>query len=139
MRSRDQQRGRHKNSDQELVAKGPVPHKAKGYDIVVNFKERLAGKKTQKPADPLKLYETLDRAHDKGPLRPVALAPIWDTNRAPLDRACRLHTVTLAGLHPRARTIMDENLDLNPPWTLEGYTSDRLMAALLHDLLAMGA
>ena len=30
---------------------------------MVDFKKRLGSKKTEKPTDPLKLYETLDRAH----------------------------------------------------------------------------
>jgi hypothetical protein len=38
---------------------------------MVNFRNRLAGKKAEKPTDPVKLYDTLDRAHDKGPLRPA--------------------------------------------------------------------
>jgi hypothetical protein len=71
--------------------------------------------------------------------RDAVLAPIWDTNRAPLERACRLQAVTLAGLQARAKTIVGENLDLDPAVdALEGYTSDRLIAALLRDLLAMG-
>jgi len=50
---------------------------------VVNFKDRLAGKKAAKPTDPVKLYETLDRAHDKGPLRPAQLAVLseWHSER----------------------------------------------------------
>ena len=41
---------------------------------MVDFKKRLAGKTAEKPTDPLKLYEILDRAHDKGPLRPAQMA-----------------------------------------------------------------
>ena len=37
---------------------------------MVNFKKRLGGKADIKPVDPIQLYEKLDRAHDKGPLRP---------------------------------------------------------------------
>jgi hypothetical protein len=50
---------------------------------VVNFKDRLAGKKAEKPTDPVKLYETLDRAVDKGPLRPAQLAVLkeWFSER----------------------------------------------------------
>ena len=40
---------------------------------MVDFKKRLAGKQAEKPTDPVNLYETLDRAHDKGPLRPAQL------------------------------------------------------------------
>ncbi|HXO32475.1 MAG TPA: hypothetical protein VN901_09010 [Candidatus Acidoferrales bacterium] len=36
---------------------------------MVDFKKRLAGKKAEKPVDPVKLYDTLDRAHDKGHCR----------------------------------------------------------------------
>ena len=32
---------------------------------MVDFKKRLAGKRAEKPVDPVKLYDTLDRAHDK--------------------------------------------------------------------------
>jgi len=41
---------------------------------VVHFNKRLVGKKVEKPTDPAELYEALDRAHDKGPLRPEQLA-----------------------------------------------------------------
>ena len=49
---------------------------------MVDFKKRLAGKKAEKPVDPIKLYDTLDRAHDKGPLRPAQLSVLksWFTN-----------------------------------------------------------
>ena len=33
---------------------------------MVDFKKHLAGKKVQKPVDPIALYDTLDRAHDIG-------------------------------------------------------------------------
>lgn len=36
---------------------------------MVDFSKRLSGKKVEALIDPVKLYETLDRAHDKGPLR----------------------------------------------------------------------
>jgi replicative superfamily II helicase len=71
---------------------------------VVNFKERLAGKKAEKPTDPVKLYETLDRAHDKGPLRPAQLAVLteWFSKRqTSRDVIVKLHTgqgKTLIGL-----------------------------------------
>lgn len=32
---------------------------------MVDFRKRLAGKKAERPIDPIKLYDTLDRAHDK--------------------------------------------------------------------------
>jgi len=71
---------------------------------VVNFKNRLAGKKAEKPTDPLKLYETLDRASDKGPLRPAQLAVLgewFDSHQSTKDVIVKLHTgqgKTLIGL-----------------------------------------
>ena len=39
---------------------------------MVDFKKQLGGKKSfAKPTDPIQIYETLDRASDKGPLRPA--------------------------------------------------------------------
>ena len=71
---------------------------------VVDFKKRLAGKKVDKPVDPVKLYDTLDRAHDKGPLRPAQSAVLedWFTDhRSTRDVIVKLHTgqgKTLIGL-----------------------------------------
>jgi replicative superfamily II helicase len=71
---------------------------------VVNFKDRLEGKKAAKPTDPVQLYETLDRAHDKGPLRPAQLAVLseWHSERQDSrDVIVKLHTgqgKTLIGL-----------------------------------------
>lgn len=71
---------------------------------MVDFKKRLAGKKAEKPVDPVKLYDTLDRAHDKGPLRPAQLAVLtewFDHRRATRDIIIKLHTgqgKTLIGL-----------------------------------------
>jgi replicative superfamily II helicase len=71
---------------------------------VVDFKKRLAGKKVQKPIDPIALYETLDRAHDKGPLRPAQVAVLkdWFTHHeSTRDVIVKLHTgqgKTLIGL-----------------------------------------
>lgn len=71
---------------------------------MVNFKNRLAGRKAEKPIDPVKLYETLDRAHDKGPLRPAQLAALaeWFSNhQSTRDVIVKLHTgqgKTLIGL-----------------------------------------
>ena len=45
---------------------------------MVNFKKKLAGKTIKKPIDPIELYETLDRAHDKGPLRPAQIAVLTE-------------------------------------------------------------
>ena len=71
---------------------------------MVNFKKRLAGRKKKKPVDPVKLYNTLDRAHDKGPLRPAQLAVLtewFDHHQASRDVIVKLHTgqgKTLVGL-----------------------------------------
>jgi replicative superfamily II helicase len=71
---------------------------------MVDFKKRLAGKKTEKPIDPVKLYETLDRAHDKGPLRPAQLSVLanwFEDHQKAKDIIVKLHTgqgKTLIGL-----------------------------------------
>ncbi|CAJ7948801.1 Superfamily II helicase [Burkholderia pseudomallei] len=71
---------------------------------MVDFKKRLTGKKAERPTDPVKLYDTLDRAHDKGPLRPAQLAVLqsWFGNhRSDQDVIVKLHTgqgKTLIGL-----------------------------------------
>lgn len=71
---------------------------------MVDFKKRLAGKKADKPTDPIKLYETLDRAHDKGPLRPAQLTVLteWFKKHHNMrDAIVKLHTgqgKTLIGL-----------------------------------------
>lgn len=71
---------------------------------MVDFKKRLAGKKAEKPTDPVKLYETLDRAHDKGPLRPAQLAVLndwFENHQDTRDVIVKLHTgqgKTLIGL-----------------------------------------
>ena len=45
---------------------------------MVDFKKRLTGKKAEKPINPIALYDTLDRAHDKGPLRPAQLSVLQE-------------------------------------------------------------
>ncbi len=71
---------------------------------MVDFKKRLVGKKAEKPTDPIKLYETLDRAHDKGPLRPAQMAVLSDwfgKHQSTRDVIVKLHTgqgKTLIGL-----------------------------------------
>lgn len=71
---------------------------------MVDFRKRLAGKKAERPIDPVALYETLDRAHDKGPLRPAQLAVLrkwFDEHRGDRDVIVKLHTgqgKTLIGL-----------------------------------------
>ncbi len=71
---------------------------------MVDFKKRLAGKKAKKPTDPVELYDTLDRAHDKGPLRPAQLAVLTEwhgKHQKTRDVIVKLHTgqgKTLIGL-----------------------------------------
>lgn len=71
---------------------------------MVDFKKRLSGKKAERPTDPAELYDTLDRAHDKGPLRPAQSAVLKDwfaSHRDQKDVIVKLHTgqgKTLIGL-----------------------------------------
>ncbi len=71
---------------------------------MVDFRKRLSGKTAQKQIDPVKLYDTLDRAHDKGPLRPAQLELLTDWfihHQGTRDIIVKLHTgqgKTLIGL-----------------------------------------
>jgi len=71
---------------------------------MVDFKQRLAGKQLARITNPAKLYDTLDRAHDKGPLRPSqeAVLTAWNAGgRKAKDVIVKLHTgqgKTLVGL-----------------------------------------
>jgi predicted nucleic acid-binding protein len=71
---------------------------------MVDFKKKLAKKKVKSPVDPTALYDTLDRAVDKGPLRPAqgAVLAEWHKNlRGQRDVIVKLHTgqgKTLIGL-----------------------------------------
>lgn len=71
---------------------------------LVDFKKHLTGSKANKPIDPVKLYDTLDRAHDKGPLRPAQVAVLeqWHgEHQETRDVIIKLHTgqgKTLIGL-----------------------------------------
>ncbi len=71
---------------------------------MVDFSRRLSGKKIEAIIDPVKLYETLDRAHDKGPLRPsqdAVLNEWFNARRNERDLIVKLHTgqgKTLIGL-----------------------------------------
>ncbi|BDT57039.1 DEAD/DEAH box helicase [Massilia varians] len=71
---------------------------------MVNFSKRLAGGKAKKVVDPIALYETLDRATDKGPLRPAQIAVLkawFDGHQTDRDIIVKLHTgqgKTLIGL-----------------------------------------
>jgi superfamily II DNA or RNA helicase len=62
---------------------------------MVDFKKRLAIKDLPKLLDPIQIYDTLDRASDKGPLRPAQLAVLkeWHENRrTERDVIVKLHT-----------------------------------------------
>ena len=71
---------------------------------MVDFKKRIGKKTASKVVDPLKLYESLDRASDKGPLRPIQEKVLsdWHTNRrGEQDVILKMHTgqgKTLVGL-----------------------------------------
>lgn len=71
---------------------------------MVDFKKRLGGKVKSKPINPMEIYDGLDRAHDKGPLRPAqedVLTRWFDSHRSDRDVIIKLHTgqgKTLLGL-----------------------------------------
>lgn len=71
---------------------------------MVDFKKRLSGNKALAPTDPVALYDTLDRTHDKGPLRPAQQAVLTEwyaSRREQRDVIVKLHTgqgKTLVGL-----------------------------------------
>lgn len=71
---------------------------------MVDFTKKLSDKRPEKAIDPVKLYETLDRAHDKGPLRPAQVAVLtewFSGHQSTRDVIVKLHTgqgKTLIGL-----------------------------------------
>ena len=71
---------------------------------MVDFRKRLLDTEAEAVVDPVKLYDTLDRAHDKGPLRPAQSAVLeeWFATRlGDKDVIVKLHTgqgKTLVGL-----------------------------------------
>ncbi|OZC01465.1 DEAD/DEAH box helicase [Rubricoccus marinus] len=71
---------------------------------MVDFSKRLQKAAHNRPVDPIQLYDTLDRASDKGPLRPAQTAILsdWHSNRRDeKDLIVKLHTgqgKTLIGL-----------------------------------------
>ncbi len=71
---------------------------------MVDFSRRLGKSATVKILDPVAVYDTLDRASDKGPLREVqkAILAVWhEQRRADRDLILKLHTgqgKTLIGL-----------------------------------------
>lgn len=71
---------------------------------MVDFKKKLEGTTKKNPINPIELYDTLDRAHDKGPLRPAQEAVLRDwfkKHQSSRDVIVKLHTgqgKTLIGL-----------------------------------------
>jgi replicative superfamily II helicase len=71
---------------------------------MVDFDKRIGKKNAEKIVDPIKLYDSLDRASDKGPLRPVQKSVIrtwFSSYRKNRDVILKLHTgqgKTLLGL-----------------------------------------
>lgn len=71
---------------------------------MINFKKRLEGSKGDSKTNPIELYDSLDRASDKGPLRPSqhAILQEWYENlKDKKDNIIKLHTgqgKTLIGL-----------------------------------------
>ncbi|KQO66649.1 MULTISPECIES: DEAD/DEAH box helicase family protein [Methylobacterium] len=71
---------------------------------MVDFKKRLGGKGAVKATNPVEIYDRLDRAHDKGPLRPAQEAVLGEwfkDHQATRDIIVKLHTgqgKTLVGL-----------------------------------------
>jgi len=71
---------------------------------MVDFSKRLTGNLSSKPIDPIEIYGKLDRASDKGPLRPAQIAVLtkWHQSlRVKKDTIVKLHTgqgKTLIGL-----------------------------------------
>jgi len=71
---------------------------------MVDFNKRLGGGESGKPLNPIEIYDTLDRAHDKGPLRPAQEEILRDWHEHRRDERelmVKLHTgqgKTLIGL-----------------------------------------
>jgi replicative superfamily II helicase len=71
---------------------------------MIDFRKRLAKRDSKKLINPIKIYETLDRTSDKGPLRPAQIAILEDWNKKfceNRDVIVKLHTgqgKTLIGL-----------------------------------------
>ena len=70
---------------------------------MVDFKKQLGSKKSfAKLTDPIEIYETLDRASDKGPLRPAqkAILEEWhEQRRRARDVIVKMHTGQGKTLH----------------------------------------
>lgn len=71
---------------------------------MVDFSKRLARKLVPRPVDPIAIYDTLDRASDKGPLRPAQVEVLqkwYESRQDERDLIIKLHTgqgKTLIGL-----------------------------------------
>jgi replicative superfamily II helicase len=71
---------------------------------MIDFKKHVSQPKAGRPTNPLDIYESLDRASDKGPLRPAqsaVLAEWYEERRQLRDVILKLHTgqgKTLVGL-----------------------------------------
>ncbi|WP_406845552.1 DEAD/DEAH box helicase family protein [Flavobacterium soyae] len=71
---------------------------------MINFKKRLEGVKADLKINPIEIYDTLDRASDKGPLRPSQneiLKEWFNSRQEQRDHIIKLHTgqgKTLIGL-----------------------------------------
>jgi hypothetical protein len=72
--------------------------------------------------------------------RDALIRPLSEAQWGMLDRVCGVQARTLEGILARARTIVLQDGELDPAVDAmaDGYTNERLVAALLRDLLAMG-
>ena len=48
---------------------------------MVDFSKKLGTAKAKKPLDPIAIYDNLDRASDKGPLRPAQEAVLTEWHK----------------------------------------------------------
>ena len=88
----------------------------------------------------LSLYAGGTRYIEDDDEREAAFQPFAETQEPILEQVCSLQARTLEGIPARARTIVLQDAELDPAAdALEGYTNNRLVAALLRDLLAMGS
>lgn len=53
---------------------------------MVDFTKRLAKKSPEKSLDPIEIYDKLDRASDKGPLRPIQMAVLKEWHKTYRDK-----------------------------------------------------
>jgi replicative superfamily II helicase len=96
---------------------------------MVDFTRRLTAKAVTRPIDPEELYNSLDRASDKGPLRPAQTAVLreWHSNRrSERDVIIKLHTgqgKTIIGL-----VILQSRLNEEPGPTVYLCPNNYLIA-----------